>query len=273
VGLLPGTDQSLSSVAVPIVGSDRVVGSIIVEDYEKEYAFSDSDVRLLQTVAASMGVALENARLFDETQRLLKVTEDRAAELAIINSVQGGLASKLDMQAIYDLIGDKIREIFDAQSIIIIMFDHASRTRTVPYMWEKGERILTVSGQRLPFNRLAERLIATQKNLVMNHLTDELLAALEMSVPPGTQPIKSGVFVPLIAGSTVSGVISLQNLDRENAFGESDVNLLSTLASAMSVALENARLFDETQRLLKITEDRAAELGIINSVQAAPAAG
>ena len=59
----------------------------------------------------------------------------------------------------------------------------------------------------------------------------------------------------------------MQNLDRENAFSESDVRLLETLANAMSVALENARLFDETQRLLKITEDRAAELAIINSVQ------
>ena len=54
-----------------------------------------------------MSVALENARLFDETQRLLKETEQRAAELAIINSVQEGLASRLDMQAIYDLVGDK----------------------------------------------------------------------------------------------------------------------------------------------------------------------
>ena len=57
-----------------------------------------------------------------------------------------------------------------------------------------------------------------------------------------------------------SGAISLQYLDRENAFGDSDVRLLSTLASSMSVSLENARLFDETQRLLKETEQRAAEL-------------
>jgi GAF domain-containing protein len=47
-------------------------------------------VRLLETLANSMSVALENARLFDETQRLLKETEQRAAELAIINSVQEG---------------------------------------------------------------------------------------------------------------------------------------------------------------------------------------
>ena len=58
-----------------------------------------------------MGVALENARLFDETQRLLKRPSSARAELAIINSVQEGLAAQLDFQAIIDLVGDKIREI------------------------------------------------------------------------------------------------------------------------------------------------------------------
>ena len=59
-----------------------------------------------------MGVALENARLFDETQRLLKETEQRAAELAVINSIQQGMAAELDFQAIVDLVGDKLREVF-----------------------------------------------------------------------------------------------------------------------------------------------------------------
>ena len=46
------------------------------------------------TLANSMSVALENARLFDETNRLLKETEQRNAELAVINSVQEGLVAK-----------------------------------------------------------------------------------------------------------------------------------------------------------------------------------
>ena len=89
-------------------------GLVELLNMDREDAFSETDARLLSTVANAMGVALENARLFDETQRLLKETEQRAAELAIINSVQEGLASKLEMQAIYDLVGDKIREIFRA---------------------------------------------------------------------------------------------------------------------------------------------------------------
>jgi hypothetical protein len=51
-----------------------------------------------------MSVALENARLFDETNRLLKETEQRTAELAVINSVQDGLAKELDIRGIYNLV-------------------------------------------------------------------------------------------------------------------------------------------------------------------------
>ena len=54
--------------------------------------------------------------------------------------------------------------------------------------------------------------------------------------------------------------MSLQNIDRERAFSDSDVQLLITLANSMSAALENARLFNEA-------EQRNAELAVINSVQ------
>src|SRR5262249_14370904 len=81
------------------------------------------------------------------------------------------------------------------------------------------------------------------------------------------EDVKSRMDVPMFVGSKVKGMISLQNIDREHAFSESDLRLLQTLANSMSVALENARLFDETQRLLKETEQRNAELALINGVQ------
>ena len=90
---------------------------------DRQDAFSELDVRLLQTLANSMSVALENARLFDETQRLLKETEQRNAELAIINSVQAGLAKKLVLQDIVELVGDKLREIFEADTVSVGMYE------------------------------------------------------------------------------------------------------------------------------------------------------
>ena len=81
---------------------------------------------------------------------------------------------------------------------------------------------------------------------------------------------RSAVFVPMILGEKVTGNVSLQNVDHENAFSDSNVSLLTTLANSMSVALESARLFDETNRLLKETEQRNFELAVINSVQEGP---
>ena len=95
-----------------IVVGDRRVGTIAMENHEREYAFGESEVRLLTTIASSMGVALQSARLFDETQRLLKETEQRNAELAVINSIQQGMAGSLDFQGIVDLVGDKLRQVF-----------------------------------------------------------------------------------------------------------------------------------------------------------------
>ena len=244
---IPGTDLSKSSVTVPIIGSDRVVGSIIVEDYEKEYAFSDSDVRLLSTVAASMGVALENARLFDETQRLLKITEERARELAIINSVQAGLAAQLNLQAIFDLVGDKIRDTFDAQSAIIVTYDRQTNLMHYPYIYEKGERLTEVA-QPLDDRGFAPFVMRTRQPLMVNQ--DMLARAAEVGsfILGGGEVSKSGIWVPLVVGEEARGAISIQNVDHENAFDESDFRLLQTLASSLSVAFENARLLDETTR-------------------------
>src|SRR5262249_10276759 len=139
--LLPGSRQAAKSmVLVPLVAGDQARGLIALSDFEHERAYTDSDVRLLQTLANSMSVALENARLFEETQRLFKAEQQRVAELAIINSVQQALASQLDIQAIYEMVGDQVREIFDANTIVLATFDLEQNVMHRRYTYEKGER-------------------------------------------------------------------------------------------------------------------------------------
>ena len=83
------------------------------------------DIELLSFVGQHIASALSRARAIAETKRLLAETNQRAAELAIINSVQSGLAGRLDSQQMYDLVGDKIQEIFDAQVVDIGLIDRA----------------------------------------------------------------------------------------------------------------------------------------------------
>src|SRR5438874_10668595 len=255
--VLPGSEFPKSALYVPLIIDDNVTGYVSLQNVDKENAFSESDVRLLETLANSMSTALENARL-------LKETEQRTAELAVINSVQEALAKEMDIQAIYDLVGNRIHDLFDAQAVGIATFDHKNETEHIHYLIEKGERYYPAPR---PLNILRKHLIATRDKILINKNFDEVAATFGVKKVPGTEQPKSAVYVPMMVGEKVTGNISLQNIDRENAISDSDVRLLETLANSMSVALENARLFDETNRLLKETEQQTAELGIINSVQ------
>ncbi|MEO7444062.1 MAG: GAF domain-containing protein, partial [Ferruginibacter sp.] len=261
---VPGTKQPKSALYVPLVIGEKVTGYTSLQNLDKENAFSESDVRLLETLASTMGVALENARLFDETTRLLKETEQQKAELGVINSVQEGLAKELDMQAIYDLVGNRIQELFNAQVVMIATFDHNTATEHFQYMIEDGQRFYPANR---PYDKLRQHIIISKQKIVINTNYNEAFTRFGLKILPGTNMTKSGVFVPLVIGDKVNSYISLQNNEIENAFSESDIRLLETLANSMSVALENARLFDETNRLLKETEQRTTELAVINSVQ------
>ena len=212
-----------------------------------------------------MSVALENARLFDETRRLLGETEQRAAELAIINSVQAALAAEINIQGIYDTVGDKIREIFHNTDMGIRIYDPKTNLEHFPYIYENGERI-TFAPDPLPEKGFSAHVIRSRETLVINENMLQEVEKYGSYTIPGTQIEKSAVFVPLVVGDQVRGLINLTNMEREQAFSEADVHLLQTLANSMSVALENARLFDETQRLLVETQKRTAELEIINRV-------
>jgi len=257
--VVPEQDRARKSfIGVPILSGNRAIGAISLHDAEKEHAYGPSELNLLTTISNSMGVALENARLFDETQRLLKETEQRAAELAIINSVQAALAEELDIQGIYDAVGDKIHEIFHSSDMQIRVYDPKTNLVNLPYAYDNGQRI-TVEPFFLDKKGVTSHVLRTRKTLVINENLAQELEKFGSYTLPGTIASKSGVFVPLVAGERARGLIMLKNIEREHAFSDSEVHLLETLANSMSVALENARLFDETQRLLKETKDRNAE--------------
>ncbi len=255
-----------SAVYAPMISGGQARGVVSLQNLDRENAFSESDVRLLMTLASSLSVALENARLFAETRRLLAEADERAAELALVNEVQQGLASNLDMQAMYDLVGDKLQAIFDAHVVAIGTFDVPADAITFPYAMERGERLRDVKGALS--GGAGGIVLAERKPLLINRGVNDWYESHGLPSAPvrGEQPLAM-LFAPLIVGEEVRGYFSLQNLDHEDSFSESDVRLLTTLAGSLSVALENARLFDETRRLLAETDRRAAELAIVNDVQ------
>ncbi len=246
------------AIGLPLKSGRKVLGALALQSYQKDITYSDQDAKVLQFVAQHIATVLTRVRA-------LEAERQRTAELAIINSVQSGLAAQLDIQAIFDLVGNKIRDTFDAQTVVIGTHDRQTNLFHLPYIIEKGVR-----QHEDPFllgdKGFTPLVMSSRQPLMINEDFEKRSAEVGSYIVGGGESSKSAIYVPLVIGDEARGVISIQNVDREHAFDESDFRLLTTLASSLSVAFENARLFDETQRLLKITEDRAAELAIINSV-------
>jgi signal transduction histidine kinase/CheY-like chemotaxis protein len=239
-----------SHLFVPMKVGDQVLGIVYLMDLECEHAFSAAQVRLVETLAAAMGVALENARLFDETQRLLKETEQRNAELAVINSIQQGVGAELNFQAIVDLVGDKLREVFATGDIVIIWRDEVAGLRHLLYCYEHGQRLRPAPIPDSLERPIDQAMLQRRPVVVRNAAMADALGLLHIE---GTAMSLSSVFVPMFAGDRLLGMIVLENFERDDAFGEAEVRLLSTVAAGMGVALENARLYHETQRQARET--------------------
>src|SRR5207248_2659786 len=240
-------------LGVPLKSDDaRTVGVLAVQAYTKEARYTEQDKELLAFVGQHVGAALSRARAIEETRQ-------RNAELALINSVQSALAGELELQAIYDVVGDKIQEIFDAQGTAIAILDEAAGLVSFPYLIERGERLWPAP---VPFTAgFTKHVLETREPLMINEGIAVEAERYGAYVVAGEMP-KSLLWVPLASGGRAYGVISLDNFDREHAFDDADQRLLMTLAGSLSAALENARLVHETRQ-------RNAELALINSVQEA----
>jgi GAF domain-containing protein len=193
-----------------------------------------------------------------EVLELRRRLAQREAELQIISSVQLGLAEHLDVQSIYNLVGDKIRDIFEAQVVMISTYDKTTETIVHRYAIERGERIIAPG--RHPIRGFRIWVVDTRAPVLVSTRVAELAAELDQPTLPGTVTPKTWLGVPMVVGDQVTGILSLQDLDKEHAFDEPVVRLLQTLAASMSVALENARLWEE-ENLYRQSLEREFEIG------------
>ena len=179
-------------------------------------------MKLLSTLAAGVGVALENARLFEETKRLLAETDQRAAELALVNEIGQALAKQLDFDAIIELVGERLRSLFATRSLSICTYDDATNMVAWAYEVEEGQRL-----HNRPFDLgpgVTSRVIRTREPFLAGTRA-ELEAA--GSVDLGGAVTESWLGVPIIAGERVDRR-DHPGEHQPHAFSEADSHLLTT---------------------------------------------
>ncbi|MBM2849997.1 MAG: diguanylate cyclase with sensor, partial [Anaerolineales bacterium] len=181
---------------VPLLARGEVIGTIGVATEEPDRVFTPAEVALAETIAGQVAGAVENARLFEETQQRLK-------ELATINSISQALVSQLEPDAVIELVGENLRANFDVQSIYIALLDRRTNQLSFPYYFEDGRRIEWQG--TMEFGQGMTSAVIRLCQPILIHEDWERRAADYGALYPEGEPAKSSLGVPIMIGDASAG--------------------------------------------------------------------
>ena len=242
--------ENLSWLGIPLIYKSGVIGVIALEKRETDF-YTTEIVQAATMYAGQAAVALENARLFEESQRRTTELDDRSKRLALLNQLSGELAASLDIDYIFRLAGQQLTGALDASGVAAILVN------------QDGQKVVQVEVPAspdplpigLPSAPLFDRL--TESRGVF--LTDDIEAERDLAPlvkgffkPRGAQSL---LVIPLIAGPTLQGWFMLYS-GRQYRYTSSETELARTICNQAAIAIQNARLFAETRRLTEDLERR-----------------
>ena len=157
-------------------------------------------------------------------------------ELATVNSLGEALARHLEVNALIELVGERMQETFSADLVYVALYDSTTQEIAFPYYSEQGRR-----RHHEPFalgDGPTSRIVRSGEPLRIDSAPGyEEIGERRLGTTTG-----SYLGVPIVAGSEAIGVLGLQDTTRDRRFGDADASLLATMASNVAVAIQNARL-------------------------------
>jgi sigma-B regulation protein RsbU (phosphoserine phosphatase) len=238
LGVLPLTR---SEIALPLKVENRVLGVLDVQSAEAG-AFGDEDLGLLETLAAQMALAVEQAQTYATERRL-------AQRLETLVEVSQALTTELELDDLFERVVELVEETFGFERVHIfiladdrLVFRAGSGSHSVrwlvdelSYAWDDPGLISKVAN-----SGKAERI-------------GDVTASDEYQPGPGLEDTLSEMVIPIKMAGKVFGIIDLQSTFLD-AFAEDDLVLMRALADSVAVAIRNAALYAAERRRRGLAE-------------------
>jgi len=232
-------------MVAPLMADGTLHGLLYVD---KEGRFGRLDAGHLRRLASFADRAAQALSKLRATAALRRQSDQHAGELALVNRIQQGIAGALDFQGIVDMVGEQLRGMFGSENLTITWRDEPSDSARMLYAVQHGKRVPPPASLRPdPQGRFMRALRANQPVLANSRAE---MDAWGLRPPPGLQPSLATLTVPVFFGDALRGGITLDSHDPKRRYGEADVHLLQTVAASVGLALDNARLFEETKTSL-----------------------
>ncbi len=234
-----------SIVAISLQAKENAFGVLLLGTSDSR-KFTPAELRLLLALGHQIGMAVENSYLIQQTSR-------RSEELHVLNEIGRALSSTLNKEDLLRKVWEELRRLFDVENFYITSLDPASDEMTFDLEMIDGVRM--PKRTRPSGNHLSEYIIRTRQPVLIRENYLEAVKKL------GVEPIRTGgcfCGVPLVAYDRAIGAMAVFS-DHERTFDEGHLELLRVLASEASIAIENARLFQEERT-------KARHLSLLNII-------
>ena len=236
-----------SWMASPILFEGRVIAVIVLSKAEAGF-FTPRHAELTAAIGTQAGVAIENARLFAET-------EARTRELTTLLDVGRNVASTLELQPLLDLILEQVQSVvpYDRSGMMIREGDELV---SVAMLARPGLEMLAAQrGIRVPVSEagLVWGLIVQGKPAIIDDIRDDSALAREYRernapvIKLAYERVGSFMAVPIMLNDEAIGMMMFTRAET-HAYGQRHAELATALGTQAAVAIKNARLFEETQR-------------------------
>jgi GAF domain-containing protein len=233
-------------LAVPLLRGDEAIGSLLVARVTAG-PFSKAQIELVKTFANQAVIAIENARLFNQTNEALE-------QQTAISDILGAISrSPAELQVVFDSILAHALTLCEGDVAVLWRYDDsrlhvaADKNTSVSGLAYLKEHPLELGGYNPTPRAALERRIIQEVDVFANPQYRPL-------VPKGStvdaHSSSTVIAVPLLKEDALLGVITIWRFEKR-AFTEKQVALLKTFADQAAIAIENVRLFNETREALE----------------------
>jgi signal transduction histidine kinase len=236
-GFPPGHPPMGTFLGVPIRVREEVFGNLYLTEKRGGGEFDEEDEAMVIALATAAGVAVENARLYEQSRR-------REAWLQASSEVTTSLLSGADPRQVLTVVAERARQMSDVDLAQVLLPDPAKQSLTVAAADGEGAE------------ELAETVFEAPATLVGEVFTQ----GEPMIVPEADAPLQRlgygpGLMVPLGALQNVRGVLALARRSGRLPFSDADRQMLHAFADQAAIALELAETRRDAERL-GLLEDR-----------------
>jgi PAS domain S-box-containing protein len=245
-----------SWLGAPLVSKSQIIGALALDKIEPNF-YTPQAVQVLMAFANQAAIALDNARLFDESVQRARELDERTQRLGLLNRFSADLSTTLQAERIFAITLTEVAASLNVGHAAVITFDENGHANLAAQFPAGPDKRLT------PASPALARVRQTLAPVFIDDVSQDPALAPIRSVLI-QRGVKSLLLIPVAAAGGLLAVLQLEEVKATRHFTPGEIELAQTLANQAAVALQNARQYDETQVALSKLSQRTERLAFLN---------